>query len=132
MDYISNLAVQLWDSCINYYKVNPVIFLTVYTVKTFLWGWTLIIIVKKAIKREWNTLPGLVILNVSINISPWVYVWVCGENLPFWYSYMVYFVGGWALCYLLWDVWRRVKEHDRKERNEAGEAAERKGTGDEA
>ena len=28
---------------------------------------------------------------------------------------MVYFIGGWAICYLIWDVRRRLNEHEKKE-----------------
>lgn len=103
-----------WDLVINYYQVNPFIFVGMYSVKSVIFWWTVILIVQRALKRQWDSLPGLVLLNVSTNVSPWVYVWVCGKNQPFWYPYMVYFVGGWGVCYLAWDVNRRLKLHQEK------------------
>lgn len=93
----------------NYYKVNPWIFMIMYSVKSVIFWWTVALIIKNIIRRNWNVISGLVLLNVSTNVSPWVYVWICGENHPWWYSYMVYFVGGWGLCYLAWDIRRRLK-----------------------
>ena len=86
-----------------------------YSIKSVIFWWTIIYIVKLALAKKWNTIPGWVFLNVSTNVSPWVYIWICGENLPFWYSYMVYFIGGWAICYLIWDVRRRLREHEQGE-----------------
>lgn len=115
MDFISGFVAHWWDLCLNYYKVNPVIFITMYSIKSVIFWWTIIYIVKLALAKKWNTIPGWVFLNVSTNVSPWVYIWICGENLPFWYSYMVYFIGGWAICYLIWDVRRRLREHEKEE-----------------
>ena len=114
MDFFSDFIEHWWDLCVNHYKVNPYIFISMYSVKSVIFWWTMIIIGKNIIKRNWNVLPGWVMLNVSTNVSPWVYIWIYGENLPFWYSYMVYFIGGWAICYLLWDIYRRIKALDAK------------------
>ena len=94
MDFISNFVAYWWDLCINYYKVNPVIFITMYSIKSVIFWWTIIYIVKLALAKKWNVIPGWVFLNVSTNVSPWVYIWIFGDHLPFWYSYMVYFIGG--------------------------------------
>ncbi len=80
-----------------------------YSVKSVIFWWTVALIIKNIVRRNWDVISGLVLLNVSTNVSPWVYVWICGENHPWWYPYMVYFVGGWGLCYLAWDIRRRLK-----------------------
>lgn len=110
-EQLSIEAARYWDLLINYYQVNPFIFIAMYSIKSVIFWWTVILIVKRAIQRKWDSLPPLVLLNVSTNVSPWVYVWICGRNQPFWYPYMVYFVGGWGLCYLTWEVRRRYLEH---------------------
>ena len=110
MEFISEFLGYWWNLCTDYYRVNPVLFITMYSIKSVIFWWTIIYIVKLVLQKKWNSIPFWVFLNVSTNVSPWVYIWICGENLPFRYSYMVYFVGGWALCYLVWDVRRRLKE----------------------
>lgn len=122
MDFITDFIAHWWDLCINYYKVNPVIFISMYSVKSVIFWWTIIYIVKLAINRKWNSIPGWVFVNVSTNVSPWIYIWIYGENLPFWYSYMVYFIGGWAICYLIWDVRRRVLEHEKQQKEATAKA----------
>ena len=122
MDFITDFIAHWWDLCINYYKVNPVIFISMYSVKSVIFWWTIIYIVKLAINRKWNSIPGWVFVNVSTNVSPWVYIWIYGENLPFWYSYMVYFIGGWAICYLICDVRRRVLEHEKHQKEATAKA----------
>ncbi|MBQ7529020.1 hypothetical protein IJT10_03850, partial [bacterium] len=101
MELVSEFVSYWWNLCVNYYEVNPVIFITMYSIKSIIFWWTILAIVKRALKREWGKIPALVILNVSTNVSPWVYIWIFGKNLPFWYKYMVYFIGGWAVVYLV-------------------------------
>ncbi len=109
MDWISAQFTYYWDMCVNYYHVNPYIFITMYAVKSVIFWWTIALIVKRALRREWGRLTGLFLLNVSTNVSPWVYVWICGDNHPWWYEYMMYFVGGWGAVALAFDVRRRLR-----------------------
>lgn len=129
IDFVINYLAQTWnywwDLCLNYYQVNPFIFIAMYSTKSVIFWWTIALIVKHCFKREWNSLPPLVLLNVTTNVSPWVYIWICGRNQPWWYPYMVYFVGGWGCCYLAWEIRRRLQEAKQEDQAKGAEATEK-------
>ncbi len=99
-----------WDQLLNYYRVNPLVFVVMYSAKSVVFWWTVVLIVQRARRRDWDSLPGLVLLNVSTNVSPWVYVWFCGRNLPGWYPYMVYALAAYGLGWLVWYVRRKLRQ----------------------
>ncbi len=124
MEWLSQKFQEYWYLCVNYYHVDPVIFLTMYVTKSIIFFWLLAVIVKRVMRRQWNSLVWLVLLNICIDVAPWVYVWICGDNQPWWYPYMVYCVAGWGLVALFFDVKRRLRESAARESAKAdGNAA---------
>lgn len=100
-----------WDQLLNHYRVNPFIFVVMYGIKSVIFWYLVFVIVLKARRRQWDSLPGLILLNVTVNISPWVYVWLYGRNLPGWYPYMVYWLAGWGLVALTLEVRRKLRQY---------------------
>jgi len=99
-----------WDQLLNHYQVNPLVFIVMYSAKSVVYWWTVVLIVQRARRRDWDSLPGLVLLNVSTNVSPWAYVGLCGRNLPGWYPYMVYALAAYGLAWLVWYVRRKLRQ----------------------
>ncbi len=95
-----------WNLSIDYYHVNPIIFLSLYIPKSFIYWWTIFRIVGCLRRKETHKVPGLVLLNVTTNISPWVYIYICGDNLP-WY-YPLWFVA--VIVFTFWFLRRNVKK----------------------
>ena len=94
----------------NYHRVNPLVFLSLYAVKTVTFWWFVVLIVQRARQRRWDSIPGLVLATMAFNVLPWLYVWLCGENLPRWYPLVVYYFGGYGLIYLAWYVRKKLRE----------------------
>lgn len=111
-----------WDLLQNYYKINPYIFLITYVVKNIVFWWLVAVIVMRIRKRDWNSVTVLIPLNAAIDVLPWVYVWIWGENEPWWYPYMVIFIGAWGFVCLLWHIWQKLHEygkHDKEQEEQA-------------
>lgn len=100
-----------WDQLLNHYGVNPLIFVVMYSVKSVIYWYTVFLIVQRVRRRDWDSLPGLILLNVTTNVAPWVYVWAFGRNLPGWYPYMVYWMAGWGLVYLVLQVRKKLRQY---------------------
>lgn len=100
-----------WDQLLNHYRVNPLIFVVMYSVKSVIYWYTVFLIVQRVRRRDWDSLPGLILLNVTTNVSPWVYVWAFGRNLPAWYPYMVYWMAGWGVVYLVLQVRKKLRQY---------------------
>jgi len=100
-----------WDQLLYHYQVNPLVFVVMYACKSVVFWWLVIRIVLEARRRHWEPIPGLILSNVAVNVSPWVYVWIFGRNLPAWYPYMVYFLAGWGLVYLVMHVRKKLRQH---------------------
>ena len=112
MNWLVNKYNTCWDLCVNYYHVDPVIFLVLYIVKSVIFWWLTAVILKRALKRQWDGLALLVTVNAAVDVVPWVYVWIWGDNHPWWYQYMVYFVGGWGFVGVYLDIRRKTKKRD--------------------
>lgn len=107
-----------WYLCVDYYHVDPIIFLSLYIPKSFIYWWTIFRIVACLRSRQNHRVPALVVLNVTTNISPWVYVYVFGDNLPWWYPLWFVAVLGLTLIYLGRTVRKRMLQPGPKEQAE--------------
>lgn len=99
-----------WNLLVDHYQVNPLVFGAMYGVKTVALGWLLVLIVRRARRQRWDALPVLLVASLGFNVSPWVYVWLFGRNLPDWYPWIVYGLAGWGLIALVLHVRRRLHQ----------------------
>lgn len=90
----------------DYYHVNPIIFLSLYIPKSFIYWWTIFRILACLRKKQTGPVPGLILLNVSTNLSPWLYVYFFGENLPWFYP--LWFVA--MIGFAVFVLYRTVKK----------------------
>ncbi|MDO5297495.1 MAG: hypothetical protein Q4F00_12875 [bacterium] len=112
MNWLVEKYNNCWDLCVNTYHVDPVIFLVLYVVKSVIFWWLTAVILKRALKRQWEGLALLVTINAAVDVVPWVYVWIWGDNHPWWYQYMVYIIGGWGFVGVYLDIRRKTKKQD--------------------
>lgn len=122
MNWLVNKYNNCWDLCVNYYHVDPVIFLVLYIVKSVIFWWLTAVILKRALKRQWDGLALLVTVNAAVDVVPWVYVWIWGDNHPWWYQYMVYFIGGWGFVGVYLDIRRKTKKQNALQQQAARDA----------
>lgn len=99
-----------WNLLVDHYQVSPLVFGLMYGFKTVALGWLLVLIVQRARRQRWDALPALVVASLGVNVSPWVYVWLFGRNLPDWYPWIVYGLAGWGLAALALHVRRRLHQ----------------------
>lgn len=98
-----------WDQLLHHHRVNPLLFLGIFAVKSPLWWWTLFLIVGRARRQQWSRLPGLILANVLLNSSPWVYVYLVGRNLPGWYGALLLAWVGMAMLWVVFELRKRLR-----------------------
>ncbi len=98
--FAADLIVRYWDKALNY-NVNPAIFvgLLLITFVPYYWSWYLIL--RKATRREWFGFSEAVIINRLIWAPPWVYVYVAGDNYPWWVRPAILLWSGLAVILLV-------------------------------
>lgn len=99
----------------DYYHVNPVIFLSLYVPKSFIYWWTIFRILAHLRKGETGRVPALILLNVTTNLSPWLYVYFCGDNLPWFYPLWFVAMIGFAFFVLYRTVKKKLTTPPSKE-----------------
>lgn len=94
--FAGNMITNYWDKAESY-SVNPAIFvgLLLITFVPYYWSWSLVL--RRAIKREWLRFFEAVIINRLIWAPPWIYVYVAGDNYPWWVRPTIILWGGLAL-----------------------------------
>lgn len=94
--FAGNLISSYWEKAESY-SVNPAIFvgLLLITFVPYYWSWS--VVLRKAMKRQWLGFFEVVIVNRLIWALPWVYVYVVGENYPWWVRPAIIIWGGLAL-----------------------------------
>jgi hypothetical protein len=93
-----------WNHLTHYYQVDPLVFVALYALKSVVFFWTLARIVALVRRRCFQPIPALALLNLSSTLSPWTYVWLCGRNLPEWYTAWLGVVLVFGLGWLVWSV----------------------------
>lgn len=95
-----DLIARYWDKALSY-NVNPAIFvgLLLITFVPYYWSWYLV--VRKATRREWFGFSEAVILNRLIWAPPWVYVYMIGDNYPWWVRPTILLWSGLAIILLV-------------------------------
>lgn len=122
MNYFVDKYNYFWDACVNYYHVDPIIFLVMYIVKSIIFWWLMTVILRRALRRQWDGLFFLITINAIVDVVPWVYVWIFGDNHPWWYQYMVYIVGGWGFIGIFLDIHRKRKKQEAEQLAGGGKA----------
>lgn len=114
MNWLSEKFTFLWNQCVVFYHVDPVIFLVTYIIKNIIFWWLTAYIVRRIIRRQWDGLALLVTINALVDVIPWVYVWIWGDNHPWWYPYMVYAIGGWSFVGIYLDAKQKTKKREQE------------------
>lgn len=106
--------------------VDPYVFLGIYLAKSVVYYYTVYRVVSAVRRRHWETVPFWVLVNVTTNLSPWVYVYIYGRNLPWWFHLCFLSVLVYTAIFLGWEIRRRlpVKPPPEGHTEVAGEPAE--------
>lgn len=95
-----DMISRYWDKALSY-NVNPAVFvgLLLITFVPYYWSWFLI--VRKATRRQWFGFSEAVVINRLIWAPPWVYVYIAGDNYPWWVRPAILLWSGVAVALLI-------------------------------
>ena len=99
---------EWYANCVAYHKVDPGIFVGLYLAKSVVYYYFLYRVVRSIQRRHWAPVPSWILICVLVNMAPWIYVYLFGENLPGWFHGVFVAVLASTAALLGWHIKRRL------------------------
>jgi len=97
-----------YEHCVVYHGVNPGIFVSLYLAKSVVYYYFLYRVVRSIRRRHWAPVPSWILICIVVNMTPWIYVYLYGRNIPNWFHGLFAAALASTAAFLGWQLKRKL------------------------